>query len=263
MIFKIQSPFKRLDKTDKSVSLPTPVKLTDGTTFYTWFPELVGGASAGSYDTTQVLGQQNAYTYCAPLNSIVNKQADALKNGRFIFVDGKGNEVKPENKNLANFLVRANPLQTFKQFVAQAYAYTRIHGIAYCLPVFGAFRNEPVSFYVLPNCFVQPQYTRKLYQQTNISEIISGYKVEGIGRIIPPEEMLVFTDSTSPASNQLEKILIPQSRLVSINNSINSVIASTDAWLTMSRPARARGLKRCKGKFCLFSSRRAPRGRVD
>lgn len=233
MIIKIQSPFKRMDRIDKTVNLPTPVKLTDGTLFYTFFPERLG--STGNYQMDTNIGQMYGYSKCSPINSIINKQADALKNGRFMLVDGKGNEVKSDNKYLSAILQQANPLQTFRQFLGQAYAYMKIHGVAYCLPVFGLNRTEPTSFYVVPNFLVQPQYTRKMFMQTELKDIISGFKIEGIAGIIPPENMLMLMDSSVPVDQTLGKMVLPQSRMISIADSINSVIASTDAWYTIAR----------------------------
>lgn len=234
MKISIRSPFKiERESVSKTVSLTTAVKLTDGTVFYTWYPELIGGR--GSYDVSTVTGQMNAYAKCAPVNSIINKQADALRNGRFVFVDKNGTEVKPQRPDLGKLLYRANPLQTFGQFISQVYAYTKIHGISYALPVAGYTGGDVKSIYVLPNFMVKPRYTRKVYQQTNLNEIIQGYEVEGIQRLILPDEMIVFRDGGVPSFLEFEKQMQPLSRMVPIQDSINSIIASTDAWVTIAK----------------------------
>lgn len=234
MKFEIRSPLKiSRGETNKTVSLPSQIKLTDGTVFYTWYPELIGGK--GTYDVTNVQGQMNAYSKCAPVFSIINKQSDALKNGRFVVQDDKGNEVKSGNKFFDKFLIRANPLQTGKQFLAQSYAFMKIHGIAYCLPVYGLTRTEPTSFYLLPNFMVKPVYTKKLFQQSELIDIISGFEVVGIQGIVKPEDMLIFRDSAVSTDLQWEKMMQPQSRIVSISDSVNSVIASTDSWVTIAK----------------------------
>jgi len=231
MKIKIQSPFKIIR--EKSISLPTAVKLTDGTVFYTWNPEMLGGR--GTYDVSMVTGQMNAYSACAPLCSIINKEADALKNGRFYFLDDKGNEVKPERKDLGALLYRANPIQSFKQFIAQVYAFSKIHGICYVLPVAGFVGGDVKSMYVVPNFMVKPRYTRRLFQQTSLTEIIEGYEVQGIDRLILPNEMIVFRDGGVPNFMEFDRYMQPMSRMVPVQDSINSVIASTDAWVTIAK----------------------------
>jgi len=233
MKLEIRSPFKiHRDTVDKTVSLPSVIKLRDGTLFSTWFPEY---STSGTYDTRDIQGQMNAYSRCSPVNSIVNKQCDALKNGRFIFVDDKGNEKLSGNSYLDKLMIRANPLQTWKQFIGTAYAFMKIHGIAYCLPVYGALRNEPRSLYVIPNFMVTPVYSKKIYQQTELTDIITGYKITGISQMIDPNDLLIFQDGGVSVDTMFERMMIPQSRMVAIKDSINSIIASTDAWLTIAQ----------------------------
>ena len=233
MKFEIRSPFKiHRDTVDKTVSLPSVIRLTDGTLFSTWFPEY---STSGTYDTRDIQGQMNAYSRCSPVNSIVNKQCDALKNGRFAFVDDKGNEKRSGNSYLDRLMIRTNPLQTWKQFIGTAYAFMKIHGIAYCLPVYGALRHEPKSIYVIPNFMVTPVYSKKIYQQTELTDIITGYKIQGISQVIDPNDLLIFQDGGVSVDTMFERMMIPQSRMVAIKDSINSIIASTDAWLTIAQ----------------------------
>lgn len=234
MIFKIQSPLKVFR--NKSIAPQgEAVKLTDGNIFYSLFPGLFG--SSKSYDTNTIAGQMQAYSACAPVNSVVNKQADALKRGRFMLIDKDGNEVKPNAKlkYIAQFLTRPNPLQDFKQFLATAYAFSKIHGIAYAIPVYGLMRKEPTSFWIVPNFMVTPQYTGKIFGQTELGQIISGYKVQGFDKPISADDMLVFRDSGVSNTALGNDWLNPQSRLVPLRDQVNSVIASTDSWLTISK----------------------------
>lgn len=232
MAIKLRSPFVVTRK-----SLPPPpsvIKLTDGTLFSTYFPEIFGTYS-GSYDTVTIKGQMGAYSKCAPVNSIVNKQADCIRNGKHIVEDAQGNEIIPRSKYLVNFLTKPNPIQTYRQFLSMAYAFMKIHGIAYALPVYGVSRTEPTSFYVVPNFMVTPVYSGKVLQQTTIDQIITEYRVSGISQPIKAEDMLVFMDSGVGNNTLLERWLTPQSRLVPIQDQVNSVIAATDAWLTLSK----------------------------
>lgn len=234
MVIELRSPFRNPLKITKSGTYPTVVKLTNGKFFSTWLPELLG-ISATECDTTTTQGQMDAYQYCAPVNSIVNKQADALKNGRFLFTDAAGNETKPPSTHLAKLITQPNPVQNFKQFMAQAYAFMKVHGIAYCLPVYGITKTEPSSLWVIPNFMVTPEYTGKVFSQTQLSDIVQGYRVQGMAAVIPAEDMLVFRDSTISNNQALQKWIVPLSRLAPVKDQINSVLASTDAWLTISK----------------------------
>lgn len=228
MGIKLRNPFV----ITKSGVYPSYVRHLNGNYEYFDYPGILS-LTAANCDTATTQGQMDAYTKCAPVNSVVNKQSEALRNGRFLLIDSKGNEARPD-KYMAQFLTQPNPLQSFKQFIANAYSFAKIHGIAYCLPVYGFSKREPSSFWVVPNFMVTPEYTNKVFGQTKIEEIISGYKIQGISESIKAEDVLIFRDSGISNTSSTELMLKPQSRLTAVADQVNSVIASTDSWLRIS-----------------------------
>ena len=221
MVIEVRNPFKRVSKSDQSYPA---IKLTDGNLFYSYFAGLFG--TEGSQSMLTIAGQMNAYSLCAPVNTVINKQADALKTGRFQLTDDAGNEVKVKDKYLAQFLTRPNPT---------ARVYSKIHGIAYCLPVYGLSRLNPLAFYVVPNFMVTPKYSRKLFGQTELNEIIEGYDIQGIEQTVKPEDLLIFRDTSINTSVDWNQLMIPQSRLVPLEDQVNSIISALGGWLAISK----------------------------
>lgn len=77
-----------------------------------------------------------AYNRCAPLHSVVNRCASAYVNGKTWVLNSRGKEATTEEaKKLRRLLARPNPLQSWKQFEAQAYIYKKLYGHYLILPI--------------------------------------------------------------------------------------------------------------------------------
>lgn len=241
MAIHLRSPFsfkespdqllRKLAKLDlrlkqSGISFPITVGLTNDTTFQQIWGKLGISIQPKIYETQSVIGQANAYSYCPIVTSIITKRGDNLRNGRWCIEDKNGNEVTKTSNPVFKFLKRPNPLQDFGQFITQAYAFRDIFGVCYMLPLVpvGMGTKSAQSLYIVPNWSVTPEYTGKTYFQSELSGIIKGYRIEGISRLILPDEMICWYDNCINAS--LNVTGLHQSRLFPLSDQISNFNAA-------------------------------------
>lgn len=115
--------------------------------------QLVSGA-AKIVNCNEVGGQELAYKKCSALASVVNKKSNAIKNARFMIVDGNGKELKGKQREFDRFM-RPNPNQSIQDFFASIEFYKSIFGRAYVI------KNDVGSLYdlyVVPNPLVHEYF---------------------------------------------------------------------------------------------------------
>lgn len=192
-------------------------------------------------DLTTVEGQTMAYGRCAPVAAIVSKIAEYAQNGRYCFTDSKGQETTTKNP-LTPILQRPNPMQTWSEFVASAVAFIKLNGQCYILPVtpVGMSKANAQALYVIPNWMVTPTYTGNRFFQTELKGIVRSYRVSGMARELLPQELIIVRDTMPSIINQEpEKAFEGMSRLYSLGDQVNNLIAIQDAlyMLTVRRGA--------------------------
>lgn len=183
------------------------------------------------------------------VKSAINLLATASSNGKKVIVDSRTDEEiswqkrsEPVQK-LKNLLIyRPNPLQSGKEFTFQGIFYLKTFGNRY---VYGltpeGFQFDLMNIealYNLPSQFMQVRKTGKLYNQTNISGIISEYARTNVypPETYIPENIIHFNEvnissdaATIMGISKLEVLKYPITNTQKAFESMNTILESRGA----------------------------------
>jgi hypothetical protein len=171
-----------------------------------------------------------AYRECSPLKSLIGKRAKAFNTGEVTIMNAntKKKAVGSEVKKMQALLDKPNVLQTHKQFFAQQNTYIDIFG--YC-PV---LRMRPVgmdaeisAIWNLPPWMFDIRFTNAWLNQTQLSGIFKNFTFIWMGQKIQIDmKDLVFIFDDSIGTDKDVNLLIPDSRLVGLENEVSNIIAT-------------------------------------
>jgi len=223
---RLVSKMIKLDLRLKQFGINQTVSLTDNATWFQLVNQLGLLTPKKIYETTSVLGQAAAYSCCPIVTSIITKRSDNLRNGRWCFEDQDGNEVLKGNNQLFKLLEKPNPLQSWGQFITQAYTFRDVFGVSYILPVVpvGFKKSSAQALYVIPNWLIEPTYTGKHYFQSDIEGIIKEYRISGLNTPIRPSELICWYDNCINSSQNNGGLF--QSRLFPLSDQISNFNAA-------------------------------------
>jgi len=184
-------------------------------------------------DTTTKEGQAYAYNYCHAVNTVINRKVRAHINGIWVIEDTEGNPAEDRMPNIARLLDRPNPVQSWAQFNAQQKLFTQIFGECIVLPLIpiGFDRSQVQALWIIPNWMWTKQYTGKFYQQTELSEVVSGYLIDnghGEKLLIKPYDVIHLTDLTSPVTMLDREYFNGQSRLYALKWAVWNIHAAME-----------------------------------
>lgn len=179
-----------------------------------------------------------AYTSCPPVSAIINKKAQAFVNGKTLITNIGGKANGKESTSIAatkirTLLTNPNPLQSGKQFEAQAYSLINLYGYCVVLAIkpFG-FANEDAKYlFILPNWLLDVYESRELYYEDNVNPIAKVLFTYG-GNIVnlSLDNLIILKDFTpclvSPAlpSNRIEPLAYPINNVIGAYESRNTII---------------------------------------
>ena len=257
MALKFRSPFSTKEDPDqiirkidrlqnrlqKAYTAPQVISLTDNELF-----QVIAGAMGWQgiqkvTETQTINGQILAYCYCPVVTSVVNKKNDLLRSGHWSLQDKDGNEVTKGTQNFLKLYKHPNPLQNWTRFISMAYSMHQIFGRCYILPVVPATykTKDAAAIWIIPNWMVRPNYTNRLFQQTELTEIITDYTITGINRNILPSELIVWEDTTVSLLGAQQYRIESQSRLFSLTDAIVNFQTSFAARRTLLEKRGALG----------------------
>ncbi|HEY4288260.1 MAG TPA: phage portal protein [Puia sp.] len=180
---------------------------------------------------------RKAYIQCAPLKAVVNRRASMFVNGKYALFNADGD--KPArgafSKDLLTILGQPNVLQTGKQFKAQQDIYIDLFG--YC-PV---LKVTPVGFpksikalWNLPPWLFDIDFTGDWYNQTDLKGIYKQFYINwgGVKRPLDMDAIFLILDNSIGTDND-GNLLMPDSRVKSLQNSVNIDIASQRSLYTL------------------------------
>lgn len=175
-----------------------------------------------------------AYERCAPVFSIINKQAYAYVNGKNKFRDDNDKDVSnTHQKQVAALLNNPNPFQNGKQFKAQAKVYCRLFGYCVILPdVPSGFPIEDAKrLWIIP-----PYMCEIVYRNQSVYTTVGGQVPNFIEKIIVtygnekttllPEQVFILKEITPGFSGNP---FIPSSPIKSVQQNISNVIGIYDS----------------------------------
>lgn len=202
-------------------------KKSASTPFYPVSLEIGGGFLTGTrIDCKSKQGQYNAYINCPPVATLITAKTTAAGNAEWWFGKADGNEenLNDTTRKYKDLFERPNPFQSFNRFYSMAYLMNQLFGKAYIYvqkPV-GMARRYATSMLVMPNNYVSEMYD-------NNGQVIQ-YNVTIGGKTFPiePESMMVWNDFTF-AINSSNNFMDGQSRLFSLSDPVNTIIAAFEA----------------------------------
>lgn len=176
-----------------------------------------------------------AYQKCPPVPAIINRKAQAYINGKTWVLNTQGRAKEKEAtsveaKKLQNLLKRPNPLQSWKQFEAQAYIYQQLFGWTIILPIrpFGFKDNiDATSLWNIPPFMVDIEETNRLFYQSDtkgiIKKIVLSYK--GQRTELEVENVFIMKDFTP----SFDSLILPNSRICALEMPINNIIGAYES----------------------------------
>lgn len=213
MKLKLRLPF-----TLKSDSTPTliPIGLNTSFTFKT----------GSIVDTKTIHGQYNSYLNCPPVPILITAKATAANHAYWFFGKEDGTESTNQSIKLYRDLFkRPNEYQSWGRFFSEAYQTMLLFGRCYIhvkVPT-GMQRRYATSLEVIKNINateVIDQSTGRLIKLT-VTDQLGTYDV-------PYDELMIWNDFTI-SYNSFIKPQLGQSRLYSLSNPINTIIAAYQA----------------------------------
>ncbi len=177
-------------------------------------------------DTKKTKGQYNAYLNCPPISILITAKATAANNGQWYF--GAEDKVLRSNQTLKlyqDLIEKPNEYQSFDEFFSEGYQANQLFGVAYIHVIrpAGMKRRYATSMYVLKNTSLSviiDQKTKQILKYT-VNDGNSVYD-------IPADEVMIWNDFTV-SFDLTVKPNLAQSRLYSLSNPVNTIIAAYQA----------------------------------
>lgn len=195
-----------------------------------------------------------AYRECSPLKALIGKRAKAFNTGEVTIMNAntKKKAVGSEVKKKQAILDRPNVLQTHKQYFAQQNSYVDIFGYCPVLrmrPVGMEGTDEISAIWNLPPWMFDIRYTNAWLSQTQLSGIFKNFVFTWMGQKIEIDlKNIVFIFDDSIGTDKDVNLLIPDSRLVGLENEVSNIIATYKTRNTLITKRGAMGVLGSSGK---------------
>ena len=184
--------------------------------------------SANIHDTDNIPGQLRAYNRCAPLSGIIQRKARAINNGKVFLMDDKGKESNVALANdLRKLLAKPNALQTWPELMNMLYTMLSVFGECFVFALKAEGFKNTKSLWVIPNWLITVETSGKMFLQTDVNQIITGYKVnlQGESTSLKTDDVIHIKDSIINSTY----LTRGQSRLVALRDPISNIIAAYEA----------------------------------
>lgn len=140
-----------------------------------------GTRARQNVNTETTEGQLNAYKFCSPLSTIINKKIQACNNGQWVVTNRKGETVN----YTIDLLQSPNPLQSWRQFQTQALTALQVFGEVFIYKLKASqYSKNVAALWVVPNIGMTIQTTGKMFNQVKLSDIVTGYQYAYNGQVI-------------------------------------------------------------------------------
>lgn len=165
-----------------------------------------------------------AYECCAPVYSIINKQAYAFTNGKTSITNSRGKEANsPYAQKVKALLQKPNALQNGKQFEAQAAIYLRLFGYCVILPIKpNGFSNEDASaMWIIPPYMCSFTFAKQTFfnlKKGFIQKIVVKYGDEET--TLMPDDVIILRDITPG----FDTLFLPGSPIKPLQQNISNLI---------------------------------------
>lgn len=168
-----------------------PEKLANNGIFYN---QLMGGLDSNP-DWIDISNVGSVYECIPHVQTVINRKAAMFSNMRFIAVDVRSGEIATTKEAVETLkrLRQPNPLQSQQHWLIQLKIYEQLFGSSFSHKVQGKKGSLPLAIWNLPSPLMQVNLTGKIYNQTELDEIIKNYELSqsnGSKLEFPSEEII-------------------------------------------------------------------------
>lgn len=197
-------------------------------------------------DLTTNSGAERAYERCGTLKTVVNRNAQAMSNGRWWVVDAKDNDESAKYPGLMRLLSKPNPLQTFMEFIQQADVLRQLKGGFFVYaPMPSGYSDvaQAKAMWVIDPDYIEVETTGRIFMQTKEDEIIQRYylNVGGTRTELKREHVLYIRDVNQNLQFGVNGIK-GKSRLTGISKSIENLVLAEEALYAMNKQRGPMGI---------------------
>lgn len=226
---------------------------------------LFGGSERGAFDFMTISGQfipgckfdeitinlntseglVKSYNTCSTVATILNRNSQALVNGKWWLLDDKDNDVSKRFPGLVALMAKPNPLQSWSEFLTQADVYRQLFGEVFIYAVVpdGYSKEEAAAIWVLNPTHVSISSTGKMVLQSNIDDIITKYTyADGKENIELDKENLLHIRDTNQNISFSSSNPRGVSRLTGLGNSVRNIMQAEEAIFALNKNRGAQGI---------------------
>ena len=190
-------------------------------------------------------GLTKSYNTCSTVATILNRNSQALVNGRWWLLDNNGNDISKRYPGLVELMNKPNPLQSWSEFLTQVDIYRQLFGEVFIYAVVpdGYSKEEAVAIWALNPNYVTINSTGKMVLQSNIDDIITQYTyADGKENIILDKDNLLHIRDTNQNVNFSSCNPRGVSRLVPLANSVRNIMQAEEAIFALNKNRGAQGI---------------------
>lgn len=169
------------------------------------------------------------YNSCPPLKAIISKRAKAFNRGKTELINKKTKNFATgqEANRIKALLSKPNAIQSKEQFLTQQNIYVDVFGYCPVLKVKPSGMSDISAIWNIPPWLFDITYTNNWLNQNKISGIFKSYFMTWNGRKMELNfEDVEFIFDDGIGSEIDTNLLIPDSRLVSLEYPVTNIIAS-------------------------------------
>lgn len=202
----------------------------------------LGCSPAFRLDLKNCGGLNTAYKRCSPLATVISRNAMSLANGNVYVVDQDDNELK-KYKWVISLLNEPNPIQTKTEFLFQLDTYRQLYGEVFVIKNIPVGFSEPTSLWVINPEYIDIDLTGKLYNQSNIADIVKKYSLlTPKGKVEIDQENILHIKDVYQNIDFCHTNIRGFSRVVGLEDHINNIIIASEAIYSLNKDRGAQGI---------------------
>lgn len=189
-------------------------------------------------------GLEKAYRECAPLSTVINRNAMAMANAKWWLTDTEDNE--PQGfENLKKLLKRPNPLQSWTELILQLDTYRQIYGEVFLWAPTGEGNSiqDAMALWAIKPEYITIKLSKKLYFQNDINDIVLNYYLKvGDSRTEFDGSRLLHIKDTFQNLCFSPTNIRGESRISGLEHPIKNIIQAYEAIYSLNKDRGAQGI---------------------
>lgn len=237
--------FNKLKSVFSAKSLPSPAWASsmDHIQFMRWDGDVCSPGfeiNLESFDGIDV-----AYKKCSTIQTITNRAAMSMSNGKWWIVDKSDNDVSDKYKDLQRLLLKPNPIQSWTEFIIQMDVYRQLYGEVFIWAVkpVGYSVQEASALWVINPSYISIEQTGRMYLQSDIDSIVLKYYLGyGKEKVELDKDCLLHIRDTNQNLAFGPDNIRGISRLHGLYYPVRNIIQAEEAIYSLNRDRGAQGI---------------------